>query len=72
MVAKTTWTPVSESLPENDEGVLVIVNGNPVPNITLHNAYQLAVYKYFRNVEIIKNIDYDLQSLVDKLISSTK
>ena len=44
MIRKTTWTPVSESLPENDEGVLVIVNGNPVPNITLHNAYQLAVY----------------------------
>lgn len=44
MIHKTTWTSVSESLPRKNENVLVIVNGNPVPSITLHNAYQLATY----------------------------
>lgn len=38
------WISVEERLPENGDVVLVLANGKPRPNVTLHNAYLLASY----------------------------
>ena len=38
------WIPVSESLPDTEEFVLIIVSGKPRKNITLEHAVELAVY----------------------------
>ena len=38
------WIPVKDKLPDQNEEVLVIVNGKPQKNITLNCAYELAEY----------------------------
>ena len=58
------WVNVEESLPEEGESVLCIVNGKPGKNITLCEAYQLGVwykedgwlideYPEWRDVEVL-------------------
>ena len=38
------WTCTKERLPEEDRLVLAIVNGWPVKNVELQDAYELAIY----------------------------
>ena len=38
------WIPVTERLPEDGELVLVLANGKPAKEITLHQAYELGRY----------------------------
>lgn len=38
------WISVNDQLPNGDTFCLVVVNGKPEKNITLHGAYELAEY----------------------------
>lgn len=47
------WIPVEEGLPEDcEEIVLVQVSGKPADNILFDNAFELALYKKRRRVDI--------------------
>ena len=49
---RTRWVPVDERLPEIEEMVLVIVNGQPAENVTLIGALELATWPCCENMRV--------------------